>query len=103
MKLSENERQYLAAVCFTDEPEGIGEQLADIAHALGELNVDKWRGRIRFAPERADVTGLRCPSTRRQDTDLIGCGSANVSGPDEEGLCDCHDCGLFFRPEAVNV
>jgi len=74
MKLSENERQYLAAVCFTDEPEG-----------------------------RADVTGLRCPSTRRQDTDLIGCGSANVSGPDEEGLCDCHDCGLFFRPEAVNV
>lgn len=27
---------------------------------------------------------------------LIGCGSANITEPDEEGLQDCLDCGLWF-------
>ncbi len=29
---------------------------------------------------------------------IIGCGSANVSGPDDEGLYDCLDCGIWFNP-----
>lgn len=27
---------------------------------------------------------------------LVGCGSANVTRADREGLHDCGDCGLFF-------
>lgn len=118
MKLTENERRYLEAVCFTDEPEGrlpwlpaqfsgasklqaradlaaflgavdaaglagdlladwpldfwltrqghgcgfwdgkypdeIGEALSDIARGFGELAVDKYRGIIRFIPERSN-------------------------------------------------
>ncbi|MBU0501441.1 MAG: hypothetical protein KJ558_10120 [Gammaproteobacteria bacterium] len=41
----------------------------------------------------------RCPDTTRNTGDLVGCGSSNVSGPDEEGLYDCGDCGLFFRAD----
>jgi hypothetical protein len=29
---------------------------------------------------------------------IIGCGSTNVEGPDDEGLYDCHDCGIWFNP-----
>lgn len=45
------------------------------------------------------VRKVVCPSECRHEDDVVGCGSANVSGPDEEGLFDCLDCGLFFRPE----
>lgn len=53
---------------------------------------------------RSDLQGvvrLRCPDTGRYGSDLIGCGSANVAGPDDEGLYDCCDCGLFFRADAA--
>lgn len=47
-------------------------------------------------------TTTTCPTTRVQ-TDgsphtIIGCGSTNVSGPDDEGLYDCLDCGIWFNP-----
>ncbi len=35
-----------------DYPDGIGERLSDIAHGFGEVWVDKYRGVIRFQPER---------------------------------------------------
>lgn len=41
---------------------------------------------------------VTCPAHARSADDIVGCGSTNVSGPDKEGLYDCHDCGLFFNP-----
>jgi hypothetical protein len=38
---------------------------------------------------------VRCPTT--MSGDLTGCGSSNVTGPDEEGIYDCLDCGLWFH------
>jgi hypothetical protein len=29
---------------------------------------------------------------------IIGCGSTNVTGPDFEGLWDCHSCGIWWDP-----
>jgi hypothetical protein len=29
---------------------------------------------------------------------IIGCGSTNVTGPDDEGLWDCLDCGIWWNP-----
>jgi hypothetical protein len=40
---------------------------------------------------------VRCPTSVRYPDDLVGCGSTDVAGPDEEGLYDCRNCGLFFR------
>lgn len=44
------------------------------------------------------VQKVTCPSEARHPDDVVGCGSTNVSGPDEEGLFDCHDCGVFMNP-----
>lgn len=41
-----------------------------------------------------------CPAEARYPGDIVGCGSANVVGPDHEGLFDCCDCGIFFNPQA---
>lgn len=50
----------------------------------------------------ANPNEIRCPtSTRTPDGTLhsiIGCGSTNVTGPDDEGLYDCGDCGIWFDP-----
>ncbi len=47
---------------------------------------------------------LRCPTApRRADGSphtIIGCGSANVTTPDAEGIVDCCDCGIWFTPTA---
>jgi hypothetical protein len=32
-----------------------------------------------------------------------GCGSADVTGPDDEGLYDCHNCGLWFPAVSEEV
>lgn len=29
---------------------------------------------------------------------MTGCGSTNVAGPDDDGIYDCLDCGVFFDP-----
>lgn len=41
---------------------------------------------------------MQCPTTPplSGNADLTGCGSYNVEGPDNEGLYDCLDCGLWF-------
>lgn len=46
------------------------------------------------------VSKVVCPTKTRHANDVIGCGSTSVSGPDEEGLFDCQDCGIFFQPTA---
>lgn len=48
------------------------------------------------------TTTIQCPTsdtTRdgHQHT-VIGCGSNNVTAPDDEGLIDCLDCGIWFDP-----
>ena len=48
-----------------------------------------------------DDLQLRCPAAPRYAEDLVGCGSSNISGPDEEGCYDCLDCGLFFTAQAT--
>ena len=42
-----------------------------------------------------DGEKVRCPSPG-DGRGLEGCGSFNVTGPDEEGLYECDDCGLWF-------
>jgi len=44
---------------------------------------------------------LRCPTVARWDGDLVGCGSTRLTEPDDEGLYDCIDCGLFFKLDAA--
>jgi hypothetical protein len=46
----------------------------------------------------ADLTLLRCPDNSRCEGDIVGCGSNNLEGPDDEGLIDCLDCGIWFDP-----
>jgi hypothetical protein len=41
----------------------------------------------------------QCPTVPRFPGDLAGCGSTNVSQPDKEGVCDCHNCGMWFRAD----
>ena len=44
---------------------------------------------------------MRCPAEPRFEGDLCGCGSANLNGPDGEGVYDCLDCGIFFTAESL--
>jgi hypothetical protein len=44
---------------------------------------------------------IYCPTKARYEGDLVGCGSRNLAGPDEEGLYDCLDCGIFFSADAI--
>ncbi len=46
---------------------------------------------------------MRCPTRATPYDDnpteyMRGCGSANLDGPDDEGLVDCFDCGIWFNP-----
>jgi len=64
-------------------------------YAVGILSEYRHQWRLEcYAPP----TALRCPDTPRQAGDTVGCGSLNVTSPDEEGLCDCLDCGMWFDP-----
>jgi len=46
--------------------------------------------------------GLTCPTSQHtrdgKPHAIIGCGSTNVSGPDDEGFVDCLACGIWFDP-----
>ena len=48
-------------------------------------------------------TTSACPTAQHaQDGDrhsIIGCGSTNIIGPDDEGLYDCLACGIWFDPQ----
>jgi hypothetical protein len=50
-----------------------------------------------------EQNSLKCPTAPRYPGDLVGCGSAKLTGPDHEGLYDCCDCGLFFTAEAASA
>lgn len=50
---------------------------------------------------RLDHAQLRCPPAPRFAGDLAGCGSTNLVGPDDEGIYDCLDCGLWFTADAA--
>tara|TARA_Y100000310_G_scaffold345479_2_gene465465 strand:- start:500 stop:670 length:171 start_codon:yes stop_codon:yes gene_type:complete len=39
-----------------------------------------------------------CPKGKDGD-EIRGCGSTHTSQPDDEGLVDCFDCGIWFNPE----
>ncbi len=45
---------------------------------------------------------MTCPTSpfqrNGQPHTIIGCGSTNLSNPDDEGFIDCLDCGIFFDP-----
>jgi hypothetical protein len=46
---------------------------------------------------------MRCPTTPKPYDDdpsemMAGCGSTSLMGPDREGLMDCNDCGIWFKP-----
>ncbi len=43
---------------------------------------------------------VRCPPPG-DGHKLEGCGSSNVAGPDNEGLYDCLNCGLWFDKSYV--
>lgn len=47
------------------------------------------------------IRKIVCPTEKRHPEDIVGCGSSDVSGPDEEGLYDCHACGMFFDPRTA--
>ena len=39
----------------------------------------------------------RCPETPNED--INGCGEVFWAEPDDEGLIDCPNCGIWFSPE----
>jgi hypothetical protein len=45
---------------------------------------------------------VHCPTEPLQPNGdphtIIGCGSSRVTDPDDEGLHDCLDCGIWFNP-----
>lgn len=44
-----------------------------------------------------------CPTTKRTDDDLVGCGYIFNGEPDHEGLVDCPRCGLWWRASSIAV
>jgi len=44
---------------------------------------------------------IRCPEKPRAAGDLVGCGSVALTDPDDEGLVDCLNCGLWFYPQCA--
>ena len=55
---------------------------------------------LRTVDEQADL--WRCPTSEKLAdgtlATILGCGSTNVTGPDDDGLFDCLDCGIWFDP-----
>ncbi len=45
---------------------------------------------------------LSCPDKPRFAGDIVGCGSTNLTASDDEGLVDCLECGLWFKPSEEN-
>lgn len=41
---------------------------------------------------------VTCPTTP-MDSDIVGCGRTFDATPDDEGMVDCPNCGMWFRPK----
>lgn len=50
----------------------------------------------------SDEVTVTCPSHRKPDSDLVGCGTAFSQAPDDEGWYDCPHCGMFFNEEGMS-
>ena len=95
-----------AEVVEQEHPFGLG--FLSALFACGHLEVESKGGRI-FTPTEdilsfkpvAVTPVVRCPAEARFKDDVCGCGSANVQGPDGEGVYDCGDCGIFFTAESI--
>ena len=48
------------------------------------------------------LASRRCPDNERFPGDIVGCGSTDVSDPDDEGICDCYNCGIWFPAAEAN-
>lgn len=42
-----------------------------------------------------------CPSTKRCEDDVVGCGASFEAVPDHDGLIDCPECGMWFRADGT--
>ena len=45
---------------------------------------------------------VKCPTDSLPEVpidELIGCGFEFEATPDEEGIVDCPNCGMWFKPE----
>lgn len=95
-------RDAFARALTSQTPEGglLGEWLGIPA---AEMLVNApGNGDVEYQAERTEfklrVRKVTCPSHARHPDDIVGCGSAQEDGPDDEGLFDCGHCGLFFNP-----
>jgi uncharacterized Zn-finger protein len=52
---------------------------------------------IRFMDEEKQT--FRCPTDETR-SEIVGCGHVFTADPDDEGLVDCPNCGMWFHPEA---
>lgn len=48
-------------------------------------------------------TTFRCPTNRRCAHDVMGCGAVFEAEPDDEGIVDCPECGIWFRHNEPGV
>jgi hypothetical protein len=95
-----------AEIVEQEHPFGLG--FLSALFACGHLEVESKGGRISmptgeilsFKPVTV-TPAVRCPAEARFEGDICGCGSANVNGPDGEGVYDCGDCGIFFTAESI--
>lgn len=48
------------------------------------------------------IAPVRCPTSpwtpEGEHHTIIGCGSSDIVGPDDEGLYDCRSCGMWWNP-----
>ncbi|HDR9103663.1 hypothetical protein [Paraburkholderia sp. A3RO-2L] len=76
--------------------ETLGETGFDVLHDAPGNGDSKFTGN--GAGFALSVKRVACPEHIRGTEHVDGCGSTNVSGPDEEGFFDCRECGARFNP-----
>jgi transcription elongation factor Elf1 len=60
-----------------------------------------WRPDMNPAPKSGSMSGCWFPERNLKTTPVYKCpecGSSNTSLPDDEGLVDCGECGIWFNP-----
>ena len=89
-----------------ESPFGLG--FLSALFSCRHLEVESKGGRVSMST--ADILSFKpvkvtpwvcCPVESRFEGDVCGCGSANVQGPDVEGVYDCLACGMFFTAESI--